>query len=68
MEKIVAKKYRLQLTMAILIPFFQQLTGINVIMVYAHVLFKTLGFGGNASLMGAVITGSVNVVATCVSI
>ncbi|KAG1368208.1 sugar transport protein MST6 [Cocos nucifera] len=67
-RNIVARKYRPQLTMAILIPFFQQLTGINVIMFYAPVLFKTIGFGGNAALMSAVITGLVNVFATVVSI
>ncbi|XP_058100015.1 sugar transport protein MST6-like [Magnolia sinica] len=65
---IVQKKYRPQLSMAILIPFFQQLTGINVIMFYAPVLFKTLGFGDDASLMSAVITGVVNMVATFVSV
>ncbi|KAL5699511.1 hypothetical protein ACHQM5_030400 [Ranunculus cassubicifolius] len=62
------RKYRPHLTMAILIPFFQQITGINVVMVYAPVLFKTLGFGNNYSLMSAVITGLVNVGATFVSI
>ncbi|KAL2552020.1 Sugar transport protein 1 [Forsythia ovata] len=60
--------YRPQLVMSILIPFFQQLTGINVIMFYAPVLFKTIGFGSDASLMSAVITGVINVLATCVSI
>ncbi|KAF4351790.1 hypothetical protein G4B88_030151 [Cannabis sativa] len=54
--------------MAILILFFQQLTGINVIMFYAPVLFNTIGFGDDASLMSAVITGVVNVGATSVSI
>ncbi|EHA8591896.1 putative Sugar transport protein MST3 [Cocos nucifera] len=54
--------------MAILIPFFQQLTGINVVMFYAPVLFKTIGFGGSASLMSSLITGLVNVIATFVSI
>ncbi|KAG6494861.1 hypothetical protein ZIOFF_042643 [Zingiber officinale] len=63
---ILQSKYRPQLTMAILIPFFQQLTGINVIMFYAPVLFKTIGFGGEASLASAVITGIVNVFATCI--
>lgn len=67
-RNLLQKKYRPHLTMAILIPFFQQLTGINVIMFYAPVLFKTIGFGDNASLMSAVITGSVNVLATLVSI
>ncbi|CAA2992593.1 sugar transport 1-like [Olea europaea subsp. europaea] len=60
--------YRPQLVMSILIPFFQQLTGINVVMFYAPVLFKTIGFGSNASLMSAVISGVVNVFATLVSV
>ncbi|XP_076884127.1 sugar carrier protein C-like [Bidens hawaiensis] len=62
------KKHIPHLTMAILISFFQQLTEINVIIFYAPVLFKMIGFGGNASLMSAVILGIVNVLATCVSI
>lgn len=67
-KNLFKPKYRPQLVMAILIPFFQQVTGINVIMFYAPVLFKTIGFGGDASLMSAVITGGVNVIATFVSI
>ena len=54
-----------QLVMAVAIPLFQQFT--NVIMFYALVLFKTLGFGGSASLMSAVITGLINFAATFVS-
>ncbi|KAG6505116.1 sugar transport protein MST3-like [Zingiber officinale] len=65
---ILQRRYRPQIIMALLIPFFQQLTGINVIMFYAPVLFRTLGFGSNTSLMSAVITGLVNVFATLVSI
>ncbi|TMW90127.1 hypothetical protein EJD97_016166 [Solanum chilense] len=67
-RNLLQKKYRPHLTMAIMIPFFQQLTGINVIMFYAPVLFKTIGFGTDASLMSAVITGGINVIATMVSI
>ncbi|GAB4851314.1 Sugar transport protein 10 [Ancistrocladus abbreviatus] len=67
-KNILESKNRPQLVFAILIPSFQQLTGINVIMFYAPVLFKTLGFGADASLMSAVITGVVNVLATVVSI
>ncbi|GAV73932.1 Sugar_tr domain-containing protein [Cephalotus follicularis] len=61
---IFQPKYRPQLVICTLVPFFQQLTGINVIKFYAPVLFKTLGFGDDASLMSAVITGGVNVLAT----
>nr|ABA96421.1 major facilitator superfamily protein [Oryza sativa Japonica Group] len=62
--------YRLQLVISVLIPTLQQLTGINVVMFYAPVLFKTIGFAGagTASLMSAVITGLVNMFATFVSI
>ncbi|CAL9158647.1 unnamed protein product [Musa hybrid cultivar] len=65
---ILRRRYRPQLTMAVLIPFFQQVTGINAIMFYAPVLFKTVGFGDDASLMSAVISGLVNMLATFVSI
>lgn len=67
-RNIMERKYRPQLVMSIAIPFFQQFTGINVIMFYAPVLFKTLGFGNDAALMSAVISGLVNVCATFVSI
>ncbi|CAN6183690.1 unnamed protein product [Urochloa humidicola] len=65
---LLERRYRPQLAMAVLIPTLQQLTGINVVMFYAPVLFKTIGFGGTASLMSAVITGGVNMFATFVSI
>lgn len=65
---LLKRKYRPQLTMAICIPFFQQLTGMNVFMFYAPVLFKTIGFGSTAALMSALITGGVNAAATFVSI
>lgn len=65
---IAQRKYRPQLVMAICIPMFQQLTGMNMIVFYAPVLFKTIGFGAQASLMSALITGVVNALSTFVSI
>lgn len=65
---IMKRKYRPQLTFAILIPAFQQLTGMNVYTFYAPVLYKTIGFGTDASLMSALISGGVNAVSTMVSI
>lgn len=67
-KNITKPVYKPQMVFCSLIPFFQQLTGINVIMFYAPVLFKTLGFGDDAALMSAVISGGVNVLATFVSI
>lgn len=65
---IFKRKYRPQLTFAFMIPFCQQFTGMNVIVFYAPVLFKTIGFGSTASLMSALITGIVNCLATLVAI
>ncbi|XP_048552066.1 sugar transport protein MST3-like [Triticum urartu] len=66
-RNILMRKYRAQLTMAVLIPFFQQVSGINVINFYAPVLFETLGFKGDASLLSSVMTGGVLVLGSMVS-
>ncbi|KAF8380541.1 hypothetical protein HHK36_028028 [Tetracentron sinense] len=66
-KKILQKKYRPQLTMAIAMPFFQQVTGINVIAFYAPQLFRTIGLGESASLMSAVVTGLVGTGSTFIS-
>ncbi|KAL3505899.1 hypothetical protein ACH5RR_031281 [Cinchona calisaya] len=56
------------LVIAVCIQVFQQFTGINAIMFYAPVLFQTLGFKSDASLLSSVITGLVNVGSTFVAI
>ncbi|KAI3469553.1 hypothetical protein Pfo_026216 [Paulownia fortunei] len=56
------------LTIGITIQVFQQFTGINAIMFYAPVLFQTVGFKNDSSLLSSVITGIVNVFSTFVSI
>lgn len=60
--------YRPQLVICIVIPIFQQLTGINVIVFYAPALFRTIGFQEDSSIMSIVISGFVNMLATIVSI
>lgn len=67
-RNLMKKKYRPQLVFSFAIPFLQQLTGINVIMFYAPVLFSTIGFGANATLYSAAIIGAVNIGSTIVSI
>lgn len=67
-RNLLQPKNRPQLVIAIALQIFQQFTGINAIMFYAPVLFKTLGFKNDASLYSAVITGAVNVLSTLVSV
>ncbi|CAI0380903.1 unnamed protein product [Linum tenue] len=66
-RKILEVNYRPQLVMAVAIPFFQQVTGINVIAFYAPLLFRTIGMGESASLMSAILTGAVGIATTFLS-
>ncbi|GJX19556.1 sugar transport protein 13 [Tanacetum coccineum] len=67
-RNLLQRKNRPQLVIVVALQIFQQVTGINAIMFYAPVLFKTLGFKNDASLYSAVITGAVNILSTIVSI
>ncbi|PKA65036.1 Sugar transport protein 8 [Apostasia shenzhenica] len=67
-RSLLKRPSRPQLVIAVAMQFFQQFTGINAIMFYAPVLFQTMGFKNNASLLSAVITGGVNVLSTLVSV
>ncbi|KAF3568809.1 hypothetical protein DY000_02010845 [Brassica cretica] len=67
-RNILQKQHRPQLVMAVCMPMFQILTGINSILFYAPVLFQTMGFGGNASLYSSALTGAVLVLSTLISI
>ncbi|XP_039053176.1 sugar transport protein 5 isoform X2 [Hibiscus syriacus] len=64
---IFERQYRPHLVMSIAIPFFQQLTGINIIAFYAPVLFQSVGFGNDSALIAAIILGSVNLASIVVS-
>ncbi|XP_051181104.1 hexose carrier protein HEX6 [Lolium perenne] len=49
------QRYRPQLAMAILIPSFTQLTGINAVGFYAPVLLRTFGMSESAALLCTVV-------------
>lgn len=64
---ILKRQYRPHLVMALTIPFFQQLTGINIIAFYAPVLFQSVGLGSDSALIAAIVLGVVNLVSIVVS-
>ncbi|KAF8388030.1 hypothetical protein HHK36_026696 [Tetracentron sinense] len=68
LKKLMKRSSRLPLIIAIMMQVFQQFTGINAIMFYAPVLFQTVGFKNDASLLSSVITRLVNVFSTLVSV
>ncbi|KAK1434859.1 hypothetical protein QVD17_00613 [Tagetes erecta] len=57
-----------QLVTSALLQFFLEFSGINMIMFYAPILFQTMGFHSDASLLSAVMTGTINTVATLVAV
>ncbi|MCO5553024.1 hypothetical protein L7F22_006544 [Adiantum nelumboides] len=67
-RKMLRRRNLPPLIIGILIQVFQQLSGINAIMFYAPVLLETMGFKNNAALYSAAITGTVNVIATVVTL
>uniref|UniRef100_A0A0D9WWP8 Major facilitator superfamily (MFS) profile domain-containing protein n=1 Tax=Leersia perrieri TaxID=77586 RepID=A0A0D9WWP8_9ORYZ len=67
-RRLRRRESRPPLVIAVAMQVFQQFTGINAIMFYAPVLFQTMGFKSNGSLLSAVVTGGVNVLSTVVSI
>jgi hypothetical protein len=67
-RKLFTRAYSPQLTCAVVIPFFQQFTGINAIMFYAPQIFNSLGSGRSASLLSAVIIGAINAASTLIAI
>lgn len=66
-RNLLRKKSIPPLTCGTIIHVFQQFTGINVIMFYAPVLFQTMGFGSDAALLSAAVTGGINVLATLIA-
>ncbi|EEF48496.1 sugar transporter, putative [Ricinus communis] len=66
-KTVFERQYRPHLVMAIAIPFFQQVTGINIIAFYAPVLFQSIGFGNDPALMAAIILGLVTLASIMVS-
>ena len=67
-RNILRRRNRPQLIMAIFMPTFQILTGINSILFYAPVLFQSMGFAANASLYSSALTGAVLASSTLISI
>ncbi|RHN64089.1 putative major facilitator, sugar transporter, major facilitator superfamily [Medicago truncatula] len=65
---ILERRYRPELVMAICMPAFQILTGINSILFYAPMLFQSMGFGRQASLYSSALTGVVLALSTFISI
>jgi sugar porter (SP) family MFS transporter len=61
------KKYRFAVMCAVLLAVFNQLSGINVIMYYAPMIFQKAGASTDASMLQAVAVGVTNLVFTVIA-
>jgi sugar porter (SP) family MFS transporter len=67
-KKLFSKQVRPCVLMGMLLFFFQQLSGINVVIYYAPIIFKKMQLGGDfANLLATLGIGAVNVLMTIVS-
>ncbi|XP_065877092.1 sugar transport protein 8-like [Euphorbia lathyris] len=67
-RSMMSRRNRPQLICGSLLQFFQQFTGITAVVFYAPVLFLTMGFKDNASLLAAVMANVVKPIGTVVAI
>lgn len=56
------------IVIGILISFFQQAVGINVVLYYAPEIFRGIGASVDTSLLQTIIVGIINMIFTCVAI
>ncbi|MCY1721552.1 sugar porter family MFS transporter [Prolixibacteraceae bacterium Z1-6] len=66
--KLFVKENRLPIFIAITIAAFNQLAGINAIMIYAPRVFEMAGFGTDASLLQSISVGVTNLLFTFVAL
>tara|TARA_R110001583_G_scaffold49100_3_gene153807 strand:- start:133 stop:1458 length:1326 start_codon:yes stop_codon:yes gene_type:complete len=62
------KKYKKPLTLAFLIAFFNQLSGINFVLYYAPEIFSLSGLGAEDSLFNSIAIGGINLIFTFVGL
>lgn len=67
-DKLFSKRYRSLALLAVLIAFFNQVSGINAILYYAPRIFEMTGLGSHASYWSAFYLGVINLLFTMVAI
>ncbi len=65
--KLFQKKYSFPIMCAVLLAIFNQLSGINVIMYYAPMIFEKAGASTNAAMLQAVAVGVTNMIFTIIA-
>ncbi|MGB6151489.1 MAG: sugar porter family MFS transporter [Pricia sp.] len=67
-ENIFLKKYRFPLTLAFLVAFFNQVSGINAFLYYAPRIFEEAGLGESTALLSSIGIGAINMLFTLLGV
>ena len=67
-ETIFLKKYRLPLTLAFLVAFFNQFSGINAFLYYAPRIFEAAGLGESTAALSSIGIGIANLIFTLIGV
>jgi len=67
-KELFSGRYKVPARLAVLIAFFNQVSGINAILYYAPRIFENAGFGRKDSLASSLILGVVNFIFTMIAI
>jgi sugar porter (SP) family MFS transporter len=65
---LFSKPFYIQLKLAFLISFFNQLSGINFVLYYAPQILESAGFGTSDSLMSSISIGFINLIFTLIGV
>lgn len=65
--RLMQRKYRFVIMCAVLLAIFNQLSGINVIMYYAPLIFEKAGASTNSAMLQAVAVGVTNMLFTIIA-
>ncbi len=65
--KLFQRKYKFAIICAVLLAVFNQLSGINVIMYYAPMIFEKAGANTNSAMLQAVAVGVTNMIFTIIA-
>jgi SP family arabinose:H+ symporter-like MFS transporter len=67
LEQLFRRGMRIALLIGVVLPFFSQISGINVIIYYGPTVLKTVGLRGDAALCWQFLLGTVNMVFTIIA-
>jgi sugar porter (SP) family MFS transporter len=67
-ESITSKRYRVPVTLAFLMAFFNQMSGINAVIYYAPRIFEMASLGKNSALLSTTGIGLVNLIFTMIGL